>query len=107
EPAGELGVLRGPIPFPPSVPSGGGGAWARGLVTDGAGRFRVVGLPAGRLVVVASHPDFARGASEPFLTTPGTVSTVQVVLQRGATVRGRVVDERGQPLGGVEILDGD
>jgi protocatechuate 3,4-dioxygenase beta subunit len=106
EPGGELGILRGPIPFPPAVPRAGGQA-PRALTSDGAGRFRVVGLPAGRLVVVASHPEFARGASEPFTSAAGAVATVQVVLQRGTTLRGRVLDERDQPLSGVEILDGD
>ncbi len=100
EPAGELGVLRGPVPYPPRdpfvsplLPSG---------LTDGRGRFRLADLPAGRLVVIASHPDFADGRSEEVLLAPGGEARVQIALKPAPVVRGRVVDERG-PVGGAEL----
>ncbi|HZS39919.1 MAG TPA: carboxypeptidase-like regulatory domain-containing protein [Polyangia bacterium] len=103
EPSGELGILRGPIPFPPPAPLTGA-APPRAFLSDGRGAFHVPGVPAGRVVVAASHPDFARGSSAQVAVAAGALATVEVVLRRGRTVRGRVTDERGAPLGGAEIL---
>lgn len=104
EPGGELGVLRGPIPYPPPVPLPEAAPPPKQFRSDDKGAFRVTGLPAGRLVVVATHPDFARGASEPMRVAAGATATVTVVLSRGVAVRGRVTDERGDPVAGAEIL---
>jgi protocatechuate 3,4-dioxygenase beta subunit len=106
EPAGELGILRGPVPYPPPTPAMTAGEAApapRQFRTDDKGSFRVTGLPAGRLVVVATHPDFARGASEPMHVVAGAELRVTVVLSRGVELRGRVVDDRGDPIGGAEL----
>lgn len=106
EPAGELGILRGPVPYPPPTPVAGGGEALpapKQFRTDDKGGFRITGLPAGRLVVVATHPEFARGASEPMQVTAGADVRVTVVLSRGVELRGRVVDERGDPVGGAEL----
>lgn len=142
EPSGELGVLRGPIPYPPAVPApvaatngaatangapangaatngaaangaaANGGATANGvgngaIITDAHGGFRVAGLPAGAFVVVATHPDFARGASAPLHVAAGGSVSVDVVLARGVAIAGRVADEEGRPLAGVELLGDD
>ncbi len=109
EPAGELGILRGPIPFPPQVaaaPSRDARAAgeAQGFVTDGKGAFRLIGLPAGKLVVAVSHPDYARGASVPAVVGQGATTSVRVVLAHGETVRGRVLSDRGDPLAGAELF---
>jgi protocatechuate 3,4-dioxygenase beta subunit len=106
EPAGELGILRGPVPYPPPTPTTMPGEAApapKQFRTDDKGGFRVTGLPAGRLVVVATHPDFARGASEPMHVVAGAELRVTVVLSRGVEVRGRVVDDRGAAVGGAEL----
>jgi hypothetical protein len=106
EPAGELGILRGPVPYPPPTPSTISGeptAAPKQFRTDDKGAFRVTGLPAGRLVVVATHPDFARGASEPMHVVAGAELRVTVVLSRGVEVRGRVTDDRGAAVGGAEL----
>ena len=106
EPAGELGILRGPVPYPPPTPLAGGGEALpapKQFRTDDKGGFRITGLPAGRLVVVATHPDFARGASEPMHVGAGADVRVTVVLSRGVELRGRVVDERGDAIGGAEL----
>ena len=103
EPAGELGILRGPVPYPPPTPIGEAAPAPKQFRTDDKGAFRVTGLPAGRLVVVATHPDFARGASEPMQVVAGAELRVTVVLSRGVEVRGRVSDDRGAPVGGAEL----
>jgi hypothetical protein len=107
DPVGELGVLRGPLPYPPVTPVEASAPVAKPFITDADGAFRVTGVPAGKLVVVASHPDFARGESLPLAIVAGAQVTVNVVLSRGATVRGRVVDERGAPLSAVEVSGED
>jgi protocatechuate 3,4-dioxygenase beta subunit len=116
EPSGELGILRGPIPYPPVAPSaatagalalGPAPAAPRSFVSDAKGGFRVGGLPAGKLVVVATHPDFARGSSQPLHVGAGASVSVEVVLSRGVVARGRVSDERGQPLSGATLVADD
>ncbi|HEX9103675.1 MAG TPA: carboxypeptidase-like regulatory domain-containing protein, partial [Polyangia bacterium] len=106
EPAGELGILRGPLPYPPPAPMVVAAPAPKQFRTDDKGAFRVTGLPAGRLVVVATHPDFARGASEPTRVAAGAELRVTVVLSRGVEVHGRVTDDRGDPVAGAE-LSGD
>ena len=103
EPSGELGILRGPVPYPPPTPVAAAAPAPKQFRTDDKGVFRVTGLPAGRLVVVALHPDFARGASEPMSVVAGAELHVTVVLSRGVEVRGRVTDERGDPVAGAEV----
>ena len=107
EPSGELGVLRGPIPFPPAVPLPTLAPPPKAFHTDDKGAFRLIGLPAGKLVVVATHADFARGASEPLRVTAGADVTVTVVLSRGVEVRGRVSDDHGAAVAGAELSGDD
>jgi hypothetical protein len=109
EAQGELGVMRGPIPYPPLDPSPPADPRAGAVPdhevvrTDASGEFRVTGLAAGRLVIAAWHPDFARSASDPMLLSAGATAHVELRLRRGATVRGRVTSERGDPIAGVEL----
>lgn len=107
EPAGELGVMRGPIPYPPPVPLPEPAPALKSFRTDDKGGFRVAGLPAGRLVVVATHPEFARGASEPLAVAAGAEVRVTVVLSPGVEARGRVSDERGDAVAGAEVTGAD
>jgi protocatechuate 3,4-dioxygenase beta subunit len=112
EASGELGVLRGPIPYPPATPLwtptvATAAAPPKMFMTDANGAFRIVGLPAGRLVVAATHPEFARGASEPLRVAAGGEVSVTVVLSRGVRIDGRVVDGDGAPLVGAEIAGVD
>lgn len=106
ERAGELGVLRGPIPYPPATPAPQPSS-APGFTTDARGRFRLSAIPPGRVVVAASHPEFARGVSEPTHVRAGADVKVRLVLGRGATVRGRVLGDREQPLAAAEVSSTD
>lgn len=133
---GELGVLLGPIPFPPPrgaaalrfaarIPdSGDSGAGEAGadptgalpelvvpeevassFVTDEQGRFRLTGLPAGRLQVVATHPDYADGTSRIMPLGLGErLDDVIVVLVPGVFVVGTVMDQHQEPIVGATIV---
>ncbi len=102
EAIGELGILHGPIPFPPLLAAPPALAPSP-IASDAAGRFRIAGLPAGRFAVTAVHPDFLDGRSEDVVLSDGGRADVRVVLRRGAVIGGRVVDERGVPIAGAEV----
>jgi len=103
EASGELGILRGPIPYPPPTPLATA-AELPAVRTDERGAFRVTRLPAGRVVVTAAHPRAGRATSDPLELRDGAVAEVRLTLRRGETVAGRAVDERDLPIAGVEIL---
>ncbi|MEM9696619.1 MAG: carboxypeptidase regulatory-like domain-containing protein, partial [Myxococcota bacterium] len=105
-PAGELGVM----PVVPGMPnlaapnlvqpsSDRGAPW----VSDTAGTFTLTPVAPGEVQVVARHPGFVSTYSESFTTTPDASFEVELVLRRGATLEGRVVDERGFPAPGTRI----
>ncbi|HYP78262.1 MAG TPA: carboxypeptidase regulatory-like domain-containing protein [Polyangiaceae bacterium] len=113
-PAGELGVMPGPVP---PIPKPGA---ASALTTNAAGFATPLSEPApwvsnrgghftarpvtpGRVRVIVRHPDFVEGTSELVAVAPGGEAKVKIVLLRGASLEGRVLDERGQPLSGVEV----
>ena len=123
-PRGELGVVKGPLPFPP--PPGAGpfrvaapvaereAAAAPDLPVDpelaprlrtGAdGRFRITGLARGRWRVFASHPLRAGGQSAPLEVDPGgEVEGIEIVLGAGLVLHGQVVDERGVAVVGATV----
>lgn len=106
EPGGELGVLRGPIPFPPPAPTAPAALAASPIASDGSGRFEIAGLPAGRYAVLATHDQFVDGKTEAVALVEGGRAEVRLILSRGLAVRGRVVDERGQPIAGAELWRG-
>lgn len=103
-PAGELGVMPGPVPVIPLDRPSGAGAWAQnalqGYVTDAQGRFRVTEVPPGVVTVVASHPAYVRGESARRVVRAGEAVDMEIVLHPGGTLDGRVVDERGFPVPG-------
>jgi hypothetical protein len=124
-PRGELGVLVGPVPFPPppgavssavriASPLGGPAADAPAVTvdpalesrftTDGEGRYRLTGLAPGRYRVMATHRDFADGASESRVVDLGTaLADVDVVMHGGLTLYGIVVEETGEPIAGAMV----
>jgi protocatechuate 3,4-dioxygenase beta subunit len=118
-PMGELGVTTGPVPFAPprgvrvgvkptdgdddedAEPPVSAEALAQaeqGLVSDVDGRFRVDALPAGKYRVRAFHVDFAGGESTAVELGEGELERdVTVVVTRGASLAGRVLDAGGSP----------
>ncbi len=72
--------------------------------TDGEGRFWAIGVPAGPQRVVVRSPGFApwRGHCE---VAPSGTALTRIVLTAAAGLRGRVIDDDGQPVAraGIEI----
>ena len=110
-PGGELGVLLGPIAYPPppgARPAVPETAAARedpaiaGLVTGADGAFHVDAVPPGRLAVRAVATGYARGESE-IVQAPAQLT---LVLHRGATVTVRVVNGDDAPVPGVQVRVG-
>jgi RNA polymerase sigma-70 factor (ECF subfamily) len=61
------------------------------------GTFALRGLPAGEVVVAATHPDFGKGSARVHGAAGDTVRCTITVSMRGA-LRGRVLDEAGAPI---------
>ncbi len=100
-PAGELGVLLGPVPAIPLAgvqPLGG-----EQLTTNRRGYFQVGDVPPGKLVVLARHPEHLDGRSKAFQLLPGGEQTVEVVLGHGEPLSGRVTDHRGFPVADARV----
>lgn len=74
------------------------------VLTDAKGRFRLTGLPRETTRIRAHHPSHAPGASSPIVLADGGDRTgVVIVLERGARLRGTVVDLAGAPVPGAEV----
>jgi hypothetical protein len=66
--------------------------------------FDVTGIPVGTFVVQVSADGFAKTLSGEVEVLPDTQRlALDVVLSTGGTLRGRVVDEAGQPLAGATV----
>jgi hypothetical protein len=124
-PRGELGVMLGPIPPLPAP----GAAVAKAATVDpmtahmaheaaplpalanpavwttGAdGRFRIHGLPKGKLAVLAIAPGFAEGRSKQIGVEGAQVVTgIEVVLSPGTFLVGKVTDQHRVPVVGAQV----
>ena len=68
------------------------------------GKFTMPALPAGQGVIRVVHPDFAPTSLDTNATREDTSpSTLSVVLHAGATVRGHVYGDDGEPEPNVEL----
>lgn len=118
-PAGELGVMPGAVP---PIPHGmslsfGGALPAAPAVTAATGRaltaeawvsgrdgtFRAAPVTPGRVRVLVHHPQYVDAMSDVVLLASEKEATVDVVLQRGGTLEGRVVDTRGRAVSGAHV----
>ncbi len=116
-PAGELGVMPGPVPpIPPAgsliVPPSGTLPANANLpelpeiapwVSDGTGQFVARPITPGRVRALVRHPEYVEGASEVVAVGVGGEARVKVMLLKGGSLEGRVVDERGFPVAGVVV----
>jgi len=124
------GILQGRVIAPDGRPAIGarvravaeepeGGRFGPGgIQSDGAGYFRLDGLPPGPLSIEATHDDHPRTVRDVEIR-PG-INTVELQFEGGLDVAGRVVDEAGgavpaarvrlapsrRPWGGSEALAG-
>jgi len=68
------------------------------VLTDAGGAFRLT-APPGRYTVVASKTGYARAD----VILAGSGQPVEMRLKKGAAIVGRVVDDRGDPVVGVQV----
>src|SRR5690606_17196096 len=105
---GALEVTSGPVPPIPLAPTGGALALAplppspselrasASFVSDADGRFRVTGVPPGRVQVVARRPGFASASTERLYVAAGAArEDLELVLAPAGSLRAAVRDERG------------
>jgi hypothetical protein len=113
-PAGELGVMPGPVPPIPHGPSLGASAlpYAQSQartaseepwVTGRDGMFRASPVTPGRVRAYVRHPQYVEAMSDVVLLAPDKEARVDVVLQRGGNVEGRVVDVKRRPVVGALV----
>lgn len=112
-PAGELGVMPGPVPGIPRGPAAGlafaGGAGRAGVPVDEPwvsgrdGMFKATPIPPGRVRALVRHPQYVEAMSEIVSLVSEKEARVDVVLSRGGALEGRVVDARGRPVAGVQV----
>jgi hypothetical protein len=114
-PAGELGVVPGPVP--PIPPLGarlapGADPWTlaelpappvQAWVSNRNGSFTARPVTPGRVRAVARHPDYVEGTSSSVTLAPGGEERVKIVLHAGGSLSGRVLDHRAFPVEGAEI----
>jgi uncharacterized GH25 family protein len=72
------------------------------LTCGSDGSFRIDSLPPGEFVLRSSKARLGTGSSSVVLR-PGEESSVDLLLDPGLTLRGRVVSEQGDPVAGVTV----
>jgi hypothetical protein len=118
-PAGELGVLPGPVPAIPH--EGAGPATGAGLgpviasggrreplaepwVSRADGTFRANPATPGRVRALVRHPQFVEAESELVTLVPGGEAHVEIVMHEGGSLEGRVVDAHDRPVAGARLV---
>jgi len=69
------------------------------LLTDGEGRFAFTALPTARYSLSASKSGYVRVQ----VSASGEGPIVEIRLQRGATISGRIFDAGGEPVPGIRV----
>ncbi|MGF1468262.1 MAG: carboxypeptidase regulatory-like domain-containing protein [Sandaracinaceae bacterium] len=111
--AGALAVTSGAVPPIPldgpglaALPEAGPeeARLARAFVTDAMGRFRVGGIPTGWVQVLVGQSGYARASTDRLHVSAGQVRDgLELRLLPAGTVRGRVVNDRGDGVAGVPV----
>jgi protocatechuate 3,4-dioxygenase beta subunit len=72
--------------------------------TDKRGRFRLEGLPSGKVALRAQHPDFVMANRVELILEHGKeLPDIDIVMRTGTTLSVRVLDDRGFPIPGAEV----
>jgi hypothetical protein len=113
-PAGELGVVPGPVPFIPRAtmtwlpemppPSSREAIAAEPWVTRSDGTFRAAPASPGRIRAIVHHPQYVEAQSEVVTLTSGGEAHVEIVMHTGGTLEGRVLDSSDRPVAGARII---
>lgn len=109
-PAGELGVMLGPVPAIPLIGRRDPGPCPTAasprhdeLITDKDGRFAAYGVAPGTIVALAEHEAYLTGRSaETALQSEGS-ATVSITLGEAEELIGRVLDFRDFPVEGAVV----
>jgi hypothetical protein len=113
-PAGELGVM----PVVPDLPLGDAPLVSRALTARGGvdpwvsgrdGAYRLTPVTPGKVQVIARHPAYVETLSAPLSLDAGQRVTLEIVMKRGGTLEGRVLeaDRRAVPGARVELSAAD
>jgi hypothetical protein len=113
-PAGELGVMPGPVPAIPHEGMRGGGAGvdeprsvggsvAEPWVTRADGTFTASPASPGRVRAIVHHPQYVEAQSDIVTLLPGGEASVEIVMHEGGTLEGRVLDARDRPVDGARV----
>ncbi|HEX5717439.1 MAG TPA: carboxypeptidase-like regulatory domain-containing protein, partial [Thermoanaerobaculia bacterium] len=100
---GRGAVVSGWITAPGGEPVAGARARVGAVQSesDAEGRYRLAGVPRGLTGLAVSHPAY-KGKTQQVDVQPGE-NRVDLTLEKGTTVAGRVVDEAGEPRPGAEV----
>ncbi|MGN6108994.1 MAG: carboxypeptidase regulatory-like domain-containing protein, partial [Kofleriaceae bacterium] len=99
DPSSPVGALAGEPPPLPGDPAGDS-VWTTGP----DGRYRIRGLPKGKVTVLALAPGFAEGRSRPVAVEGGQAITgIDVVLTPGTMIAGKVTDQHRVPVAGAQV----
>ncbi len=83
------------------------GAWGGVVLSDADGRYRIENVPTeDSLTAEADTDDLIAVPSEPFTVRAGETQTVDLVVQGGGTIRGRVIDDHGKVVAGARLRVG-
>ena len=111
-PAGELGVMPGPVP---SIPHGAAAGMALASTSPGGkpldepwvsardGTFKATPIPPGRVRALVRHPQYVEVMSEVVTLVSEKDARVDIVLSRGGSLEGKVVDTRGKAIAGAHV----
>ncbi len=109
-PAGELGVTYGKVPRIPQTPvaiahtSNEATPSDARFMSDAQGMFKLEGVPPGKLQLLARHTQYALAFSDPLLVRAGsTLSNITLMLSKGGSIVGHVVDAKGAPVPHVRV----
>lgn len=109
-PAGELGVVPGPVP---PIPHAGAPAFAGAgaappaadpWVSRADGTFRISPVTPGRVRLLVRHPEYVEAESDVVTLDPGGEREVNVILRAGGALEGHVVDASSRPVAGAHVV---
>lgn len=117
-PAGQLGVMPGPVPPIPHGPAyqsmtfgparstaiaANASSGDEGWVSGRDGTFTAKPVTPGRVRAYVRHPQYVEAMSDVVTLLPEKEAHVEIVLQRGGILEGKVVDTKGRGVGGAHV----
>jgi hypothetical protein len=108
--SGELGVMTGPVPPIPAagiystLPAERAVLDAEPWVTRDDGTFRASPASPGRVRAFVRHPQYVEAQSDMVTLLPGGEAEVKVVMHRGGSLEGRVLDSRERPVASTRVF---